>query len=148
MIRQPAYQLHGNPGFLRSAWTGGNYNALGLPADNFVDGNLIVAMHFERTTQFAQVLGQVVGERIVVVQQQNHGRLASFPFFALCAVSKARNKALDLFTDSSNSPWGVESATIPPPACMCATPFLMTIVRRAMHESRLPAKSRYKIPPA
>src|SRR5215469_2855260 len=33
-----------------------------------------------------------------------------------CAASSARCNALDLFTDSSYSPSGVESATIPPPA--------------------------------
>src|SRR6516162_11089028 len=106
-------------------------------------------MYLKRTTQFAQILGQVVGKRIVVVEHEDH--FLTFTFLALfgaCAVSSAPSSAFDLFTDSSNSASGVESATIPPPACTWATPFLMTIVRKAMHESRFPAKSRYRIPPA
>src|SRR4029077_14507404 len=109
---------------------------------NFFHRNLVVAMQFHVAAQLAQVLRQVVGKRIVVVEEQDHDCVR------LCAASSARCKALDLFTDSSYSPSGVESATIPPPACTWATPFLMTMVRRAMHESRFPAKSKYRTPPA
>ena len=81
-------------------------------------------MHLERASQFAQILRQVVGERIVVVQQKNHRfRLASFAVLPGRAASSARINAMDLFTDSSNSPAGVESATIPPPAHVSHTIF-------------------------
>src|SRR6266849_395701 len=144
-------KLHGNPCLLRRARPGRDHDAFRLSLHNLLDGNLVVAMHLNLATQLAQILRQVVGKRVVVVQQQNHLFLfarESDPAPELCAASSDLKSAFDLFTDSSNSPRGVESATIPPPACTWATPFLMTMVRNAMHESRFPAKSRYKIPPA
>ncbi len=36
------------------------------------DGNLVVAMHLYVAAQLAEILRQVVGKRIVVVEQQNH----------------------------------------------------------------------------
>src|SRR5690242_7431502 len=117
-------------------------------------------MDLHLTAQLAEILRQIKGERIVVVEQQNHLRFfrdffllrltppAVSLFPSLCAASRAVNSALALLTLSWNSPSGVESATIPPPACTCATPFFTTIVRSAMQESRLPARSKYKTPPA
>ena len=65
-------QFHGNTGFLGSTRTGGNYDAFGLAADNFFDRNFVVAMDFDLATQFAEILREVVSERVVVVEKQDH----------------------------------------------------------------------------
>ena len=53
-------------------------------------------MDFDIATQFAEVLREVVGERIVVIQQQNHDYFpARFP---ATAASSAASKAFDLLT--------------------------------------------------
>src|SRR5215470_12656484 len=125
---------------MRGARAGRNHNALRFSADDFFDGNLVVAMHLDVATKLAEILREVIGEGVVVVEQQNHGRWPEL--LRLCAASRAVSNARDLFTDSWYSLAASESATMPPPACTCATPFLMTIVRRAIQESRLPAKSK------
>ncbi len=113
--RQFLDHLDGDPGFLRSARSGRNHDALRLAAGDLLHANAVVSVHFHLAAELAQILRQVVGERIVVVEQQNHDLPFPFPA-APCAPSSARSSALDLFTDSSNSPSGVESATMPPPA--------------------------------
>src|SRR6266478_927296 len=70
--RQSANQIDANSSVLRCAWTRRNYNAFRLAARNFLDRNFVVAMHLDIAAQFAEILRQVVGERIVVVEQQNH----------------------------------------------------------------------------
>src|SRR5258705_9188751 len=73
---QAANQVDANSGILRGAGARRNYNGFGLAPRNFLDGDFVVAMHFDIASQLAKILGQVVGKRIVVVEQQNH--LASF----------------------------------------------------------------------
>src|SRR5271168_4557978 len=142
-------QLYRNSRFLRGTRTRRNHDLFRFARGNLLHGNFIVAMHFHGAAKLAQVLRQVISEGIVVIQQQNHlALLRPLAGSAVCAASSARSSALVLFTDSVYSPSGVESATIPPPAWMCATPCLITMVRSAMQKSRLPAKSRYKMPPA
>ncbi len=116
-------EFDGDAGFLRSAGTGRDDDALWLAAIDFLNGDAVVAMDLEFATEFAEILGEVVGEGIVVVEKENHER--RFPFRRArrwvrgawrWADSRARRRALALFSDSRNSPRGVESATMPPPA--------------------------------
>jgi len=65
-------QLDGNARLLRSARAGRNHDAFRLSADNFFDGDFVVAMHFDLATQLAEILREVISKRIVVVQKQNH----------------------------------------------------------------------------
>jgi hypothetical protein len=65
-------EFNGDAGFLRSAGTWGNDDALWLAADDFFDGDFIVAVHFDGATQFAEILREVISEGIVVVEKQNH----------------------------------------------------------------------------
>src|SRR5271166_136278 len=69
----------------------------------------VVAAHHDFMPHFPDVLHQVVGKRIVVVQDKDHG---SYP-----ALSTARSSALALFMHSWYSLSGSESATMPAPAC-------------------------------
>ena len=74
---------------------------------------------FRRTTdlgaELAEEMREVVGERVVVVDQQDQRCSAS-------ARSIAASTAASLRRHSSCSAAGSESATIPAPACRCATP--------------------------
>src|SRR5713101_7141943 len=70
-------QLDGNARLLRRTRTGGNHDAFRLPPGNLFNGNLVVAMHFDLATQLAEVLREVVGKLIVVVEKQNHNGLNS-----------------------------------------------------------------------
>lgn len=58
------------------------------------------------------------------------------------AAATARTTAAALLTVSSCSLLGTESATIPAPACTCATPSTMTAVRIAIAMSRSPWTSK------
>ena len=101
---------------------------------DLVGRHLVVAPDDRRRAQLAEVLGQVEGERIVVVDQQNHSPASAIA--SACSIARALSRV------SSYSAAGFESATIPAPAWMCARPFLIVMVRIAMQKSRLPAKSR------
>src|SRR5260370_34732867 len=70
--RETFDQLHGNTGLLRRAGAGRNHDAFWLAADNFIDGNFVVSMHFDGATQIPEILGEVVGKGIVVVEKQDH----------------------------------------------------------------------------
>jgi len=74
------------------------------------------------------VVDQVVGERVVVVDQQNRHYLAS-------ARSIAASSAASLFRHSWCSAAGSESTTMPPPAWRYARPFRRSTVRMAMQVS-------------
>ncbi len=62
----------GQTSFPRRARTGRNQNAFRLEDAYLIEGNLVVATHLQVHTQLAQVLHEVVSERIVVIQDQNH----------------------------------------------------------------------------
>src|SRR5205085_572283 len=98
-----------------------------VSVDCVVSHNLHLAA--ERTEQ----MGQVVRERVVVVDQQNHLRPS--------ASSIASSNAASFRKHSSCSAGGLESATIPAPACSRATPSCKTIVRIAMQVSSVPPGS-------
>src|SRR5436305_34248 len=85
--------------------------------------------------QLAQVLDEVVGERVVVVDDEysHHGHSG-----CSAASSSARRTARALASLSANSYAGLASATVPPPACTCATPSATTTVRMWMQVSRSP----------
>ena len=68
-----ADQFDADAGFLRSAGSGRNHDALGMHRLDLSDGHLVVAAHLDLGAQFAQVLDQVVSERIVVVEDEDHG---------------------------------------------------------------------------
>src|SRR6266566_1771069 len=65
-------EFHGNACLLRRAWARRNHDLLRLAAGNLFHGNLVVAMHLHLAAQLAEILRQVVGKRVVVVEQQDH----------------------------------------------------------------------------
>ncbi len=72
-----ARQRDGDPGFLRCARPGRNDDRGGLQGERSLDGHGVVAVHDRTRPQLPQVLDEVVGERVVVVEHQEHaGKLA------------------------------------------------------------------------
>jgi glycine dehydrogenase len=61
---------HGNPGFVRSARTRRDNDTLGRKISDIIDANLIVAINAYRGTQLTQVLHQIVGKRVIIIDHQ------------------------------------------------------------------------------
>src|SRR5665811_1652856 len=100
-----------------------------------VQRHAVVALHGDLGAELAQVLHQVVGERVVVVDHEDPGRRddrlargwVEVDGHGHCensswASSMARRSAAALFCVSSYSRAGSLSATMPAPACTWATP--------------------------
>ncbi len=132
-----SHRIDDDAGVGRVARTGRNDDPVGGHLGDPFERDLVVAVNDQIRAQLAQVLDEVVGERIVVVDDEDaHGYSPSE------ASSSARISARALSHVSSNSAAGSESITMPAPACTRAVEPDMTTVRIAMQKSRLPAKSR------
>ena len=84
-------------------------------------------------------IGTMVRSSTAAPHTERHSRaLNRSGWFQPSAISTAFKSARALFTVSSNSLDGTESATIPAPAWTRATPFSRTIVRIVMHVSMFP----------
>ena len=123
-------------GVLGVARTGRKDDMRGIQALDFADGERVVAHYLHIRLDGRRLLEQVIGKRIVIVDQENH-----YP-----STSDARSMALitafALFALSIYSLCGTESATMPPPACTVTVPFFLAAMRIAMQVSILPVKSR------
>ena len=72
--REVADQVDADTRFMRRAGPGRNHDAFRAHAFDLVDRHLIVAANLNVGAQFPDVLHQVVGKRIVVVEYENHRR--------------------------------------------------------------------------
>ena len=68
-------QIDAYPGILRGAWPGRNYDSLRAKRINLRNLDLVIPPHLDLRTQFAQVLNEVIGERIVVIENEDHGSI-------------------------------------------------------------------------
>src|SRR5712692_5077455 len=66
---KPLDYLHGDARLLRGAGTRRDDNLFRAASGNFVRGNFVVAAHLDIAAQLAEILREVVGEGVVVVQQ-------------------------------------------------------------------------------
>src|SRR5690606_28565673 len=110
---------------------GADDDGLRLQAGHLLDGDAVVPVDRLGRPQLAQVLDQVVGEGVVVVDHDDHQSPSS-------AISSARIRARALFWASRYSAAGSESATMPAPAWMKTRSPCITMVRMAMHVSMAP----------
>ena len=71
---EPLDDLFRNARFARSAWSGRDDDSIGTQGRDFVERNLIISddAHVKRGIDLTQSLHEVVGERVVVVDQQDH----------------------------------------------------------------------------
>ena len=70
--RKMADQFDADAGLLRSAWSGGDDNSLGVHRLDLLNANFVIAADLDLSTEFAQVLDKVVGKRIVIVEDEDH----------------------------------------------------------------------------
>ena len=68
-------ERHEDAGFAGRAGAGREQNAFGLECLDLFDGQLVVAADFDLCTQLAEVLDEVVGEGVVVVEDEDHGEV-------------------------------------------------------------------------
>src|SRR5207249_1541027 len=94
-------------GLARGARAGGDDDPARRERFHLVERDGVVPAHVERRAELAAVLHQVVGEGIVVVDDQNHSASARRTAWII---------ARALLTHSRCSASGSESATIPAPA--------------------------------
>src|SRR5664280_2649227 len=67
-----ADQFDADSGVLRGAWPGGDHDAIGMKVVDAADSDLVITAHHYLLTQFAEVLHQVVGEGVVIVENEKH----------------------------------------------------------------------------
>jgi hypothetical protein len=72
--REMPDQIDADARLMRRARTGGDDNPLGPHVLDLAHGHLIIAANLDLAAQLPNVLDQVVGERIVVVEYENQGR--------------------------------------------------------------------------
>ena len=68
-----ADQVHADAGLVRRAGAGREHDAGGLQRQRLVDRDLVVAMHDAARAEIAQEVDEVVGEAVVVIDQEKHG---------------------------------------------------------------------------
>src|SRR5207302_6561408 len=99
---------------------------------------LVVPPYDDVRAECAEEMREVPREAVVVVDQEDHGAASCSDSASSMAISSARSFA----RHSSCSAAGSESATMPPPACRCATPLRSHSVLIAMHVSSSPVCGR------
>src|SRR5262249_28653580 len=124
--------LERHSGVVRGAGAGRDHDPLGRERSDAVGVYGIVADHVQLGAELAEILHEVVGEGVVVVDDEDHARDPA------AAMRSARMSPRALEHVSSHSVLGSESATIPAPTWIDARLPWHTIVRIVMQESRLP----------
>src|SRR5271156_1822516 len=123
LVRHLAQESQRDAGLGGSARSRRDDDRIGTQRANAGDFDGVVALDRDVGAELAEVLHDVVGERVVVIDHQNFF-IARHATYLLAAISKsraawsARTIARALLTDSSNSAAGSKSATTPPPAWM------------------------------
>ena len=65
-------QIEADAGLVRRAGAGRQHDRVGLSRQHVRDGDLVVAMHGHVRPKPAQVMDEVEGEAVVVVDQHDH----------------------------------------------------------------------------
>src|SRR5579863_6981235 len=69
-------EINADAGILRRAWSGRDHNALGLHIFDVSNRDLVVAANLVLRPEFSEILDEVVSKGIVIIENENHGRLA------------------------------------------------------------------------
>ena len=113
---QAPHQLHADPRLLRPRRAGRDDDRVRVERLDLVDGHRVVARDRDIGADSAQQLHDVVGERVVVVEQED-------PHASGPPMAASIEAAFDATSAASRS--GTESATIPAPAWTVAIPSRM-----------------------
>src|SRR5258705_1833393 len=137
-----ADELLADPRVVGPAGPWRDHDRVGGHREGVLHGDLVVPDHLRHVAQLSQVLNQIPGEGVVVVDHQDHA--SSPPAARRTASSTAR----PLFRVSTHSSSGLESATMPAPTPRCTRPPSNVAVRIVMQKSAFPWKSKYPMAPA
>lgn len=88
---EAGYHIAADSGFVRRAGSRGNHYSLRIHLLDLIEGHLVIPVHGNLCPEFAKILYQVVGERIVVIDYEEH-------LYSIRARSMARIAAIALFT--------------------------------------------------
>ena len=124
---EAANDFRGDTGFGWRARSRRDEDVARCKGGDFVQRHLVAPADDGFLTQLAHVACEVVDERVVVVEDENHGRVASASIMARALSSVSRYSCS-----------GSESATMPPPALKYTRPSRTTAVRMAMLVSSSP----------
>ena len=69
---QLAYHIIRHPPLCRVTGSGRNDDVRWIQRANFIERNLVIAKHAQRRAEFAEILHEVISERIVIVYDENH----------------------------------------------------------------------------
>ena len=122
---QPLDELDADPRLLRPRRPGRDHDGVGPLRLDLGDRDLVVAGDGDIGADAGEQLHEVVGERVVVVEQEDPH--ASPPMAA------SMEAAFEATSAASRS--GTESATMPAPACTVAVPSRMSALRMVMAHS-------------
>src|SRR5690606_3983954 len=131
---------HRDAGFVRRARAGRNHQPVRRDLFDLFKSDLVIAVHQHLGAQFLQVLDDVVGKAVVIVDHQYANHCPAPKRKPESAMLTARNTARALFMVSFHSSSGTESATTPAPACTYKRWSLITAVRIAIAVSISPLK--------
>lgn len=126
--------LEGDSGAGRLARSGADEDPPGVEAGDLKRCDLVVSKDLDLRSQLLQVLDQVVGKGVVVINHHDHAPTAPSSR-SLYALKRPRA----LFKVSSYSLSGIESATIPAPVWAKSSPPVEKRVRMMMQKSIFPS---------
>ena len=72
-VGKPVNHVERDTCFVGIARTRRDDDPVGLELGNFIRRNLVVSLHADVGAQLAEILDEVVGKRIVVIDHQKHG---------------------------------------------------------------------------
>src|SRR5262249_14709478 len=127
---------------LRPPGPGGQDDGVGTALDERGRGFGVALDDLGLGPETLDQLHEVVGERVVVVDDQDHRFAPSIVEPARSGASgpsTAGSRAAAFALVSASSTSGSESATTPAPVCTCAVPSATITVRIVMQKSRSPA---------
>src|SRR4029078_4813005 len=158
-------QCEANAGLIRGARAGRQHDGVRLGGNHVGHRDLVVTMHGDVRSKPSQIMEEIEGEAVVVVDEDDHvppclqgftvglgegqGAPCSGGYWPRLAAlanrrasSAARNKAFALLMHSCCSKSGLLSATMPAPACTYILPSFTSAVRSAMQVSISPAAEK------
>ena len=102
-LREAAHRLQRDAGLVGRARPGRDDDAIGRALEQLVDRRDVVAHDVQLRAQLAEELDEVVGERVVVVDDEDGGHARHGQSGCWEASSTARSTARALASDSANS---------------------------------------------
>src|SRR5215472_12087174 len=94
-----ANKVEANPGFFGRAGAGGENDRVRIGRHDGADRHLVVAVHAHSGAQVAEIVDQIEGEAVVIVDQDDHG-----PGKSLCCRALSANPAPVKWPEMAQAP--------------------------------------------